>query len=126
MRPTKANELIKSTASELNLPEEVVADVVNFYYTCVKNKIESLEYPTIFIHGLGTLRLSRRKLKKDIEGLERMLSSNSQNDFRKVVAFNLNRELLEQKRQALNKCNDYYNILNEKRSKNLEKQGSNT
>jgi nucleoid DNA-binding protein len=89
LRPTKAKELIKKTAQELNLSEELVKDVVDFYYGRVKAKIEALEDPTIFLHGLGTLRLSRKKLHRDIDGLKKLLASNLQEDFKKVFNYNL-------------------------------------
>lgn len=121
MKPTKGKDLIKKTAEDLNLSEELVADVVNFYYSEVKSKIESLEHPTIFLHGLGTLRLSRRKLYRDIAGLEKLLASNNQEDFKKVVKYNLSKVLLEKKIKALEICNNYYEKIYEKRNKNLEK-----
>lgn len=120
MKPTKGKELIKKTAQDLNLSEEMVADVVNFYYGCVKAKIESLEHPTIFLHGFGTLRLSRQKLRRDIAGLKKLLASNNQEDFKKVVKYNLSKALLDKKIKALELCDTYYNELYEKRNRNLE------
>lgn len=122
MRPTKGKELIKKTAQDLNISEEVVADVVNFYYKCVRAKIESLEHPTIFLHGPGTLRLSKRKLKRDIEGLQKLLASNNQEDFKKVVKYNLSKALLDKKVKALEICEIYYKGIHEKYHSNLEKQ----
>jgi nucleoid DNA-binding protein len=120
LRPTKGKELIKKTAQDLNISEEMVADVVNFYYSCVKQKIESLEHPTIFLHGLGTLRLSRKKLYRDIAGLEKLLASNNQEDFKKVVKYNLSKVLLEKKIKALEICNTYYKEIYEQRYPNME------
>lgn len=120
MRPTKAKELIKKTALELNLSEELVKDVVDFYYEKVKAKIENLEDPTIFLHGLGTLRLSRRKLHRDIDGLKKLLASNNQEDFKKVVKYNLSKALLDKKIKALEICDMYYKEVYEKRNRNLE------
>jgi len=120
LRPTKGKELIKKTAQELNLSEELVTDVVNFYYGRVKAKIEALEDPTIFLHGLGTLRLSRRKLHRDIAGLKKLLGSNNQEDFKKVVKYNLSKALLDKKVKALEICDKYYQEVYEKRNRNLE------
>ncbi len=121
MRPTKAKELIKKTAKELNLNEELVKDVVDFYYSVVVKKIENLETTTIFLHGLGTLRLSRKKLDFQIRNLKKLLDSNSQEDFKKVVKYNLSKAMLDSKEKALEMCNDYYKELYEKRYKDLEK-----
>lgn len=121
MTPTKSKDLIKKTADQLNLPEELVKKVVDYYYAIVVKKIESLETTTIFLHGLGTLRLSRKKLKNQIGSLEKLLDSNSQEDFKKVIKFNLSKGMLESKLQALEMCNKYYEEIYERHNKNLEK-----
>jgi nucleoid DNA-binding protein len=125
LKPTKGKELIKKTAQELNLSEELVKDVVEFYYSIVTRKIENLENATIFLHGLGTLRLSRRKLKKNIEKMQKLLESNSQEDFKKVIKFNLSKTLLDSKVKGLEMCNEYYKEMYEKRNKNLESKRAN-
>lgn len=121
MKPTKAKTLIKKTAEELGVSEILVQDVVDFYYSTVRKKIESLEYPTIYLHHIGTLRLSRRKLQRSIDHLKKLLESNNQEDFKKVIKYNLTTEMLDQQVKSMNLCNNYYNELNEKRNKNLEK-----
>jgi nucleoid DNA-binding protein len=121
LKPTKGNSLIKKTADDLNLSEEMVKDIVDFYYSTVAKKLESLKYPTLYLHGLGTLRLSMRKLKRDIEGLNKLLNSSHGEDFRKVIRFNLSTELMNNKIKALETCQNYYKEINEKRNSNLEK-----
>lgn len=121
MKPTKATTLISKTAEELNLSEELVKDVVDYYYSIVAKKMESLEYPTIYLHGFGTLRLSMRKLKRDIAGLEKILNSPHGEDFRKVIKYNLSKELMDKKIEALKICETYYKEINEKRNRSLEK-----
>ena len=125
MKPTKSKDLIKKTAEQLNLPEEMVRDVVEYYYSIVTRKIENLEEPTIFLHGFGTLRLSRKKLEKSIDKMQKLLESNSQEDFKKVVKFNLSKTLLESKIKGLEMCNQYYKGMYEKRYKNLESKRAN-
>lgn len=120
MRPTKAKDLIKKTADELNEDLIFVQEVIDFYYSLVKKKITSLDSPNFFLHNLGTLKLSRKKLAKDIEGLQKLLDSNKQEDFKKVVKYNLTHEMLDKKQKALEMCNEYYKPLYEKRYKNLE------
>ena len=126
MTPTKAKHLIRKTAQDLEVSDILVQDVVDFYYASVRKKIESLAYPTLFIHSLGTLRLSRNKLKNDISGLKKLLASNEQEDFKKVIKYNFSIELLEQKEEALEVCNKHYEPLYEKRNKNMESQRSDT
>jgi len=125
MKPTKSKKLISQTAKELGVSEILVQDVVDFYYTTVRKKMESLNYPTLYLHHIGTLRLSRKKLQNSIDGLSRLLNSNEQDDFKKVVKYNLTREMLEQQLQAMENCNNHYNELNEKRNKSLESKRAN-
>ncbi len=124
MKPTKGKDLIKKTSVDLDLSEELVNDVVNFYYSTVAKKLESLEYPTLYLHGLGTLKLRMKKLKRDIKGLQKLLNSPHGEDFRKVIRYNLSTSLMEKKINALNYCETYYKEINEKRNSNLEKRRS--
>lgn len=126
MKPTKSRELINKTAKQLNLSDELVNDVVDFYYSVVINKIKDLNSPTIFLHGLGTLRLSRVKLKKSIDGISSLLASSSQDDFKKVIKYNLSKDVLTKKIKSLELCNNYYKDVYEKRNKNLESKRSNS
>lgn len=126
MRPTKSKDLIKKTAVQLDLPENLVRNVVDYYYSVVIKKMENLDSPTIFIHGFGTLRLSRKKLKRDIDNLKKLLDSNDQEDFKKVVKFNLSKVTLQSKEKALELCNEYYKEMYEKRYKNLESKRTDT
>jgi len=125
LKPTKSKELIKKTAEQLNLPSEMVEDVVNFYYSIVIKKIESLKEPTIFLHGLGTLRISRKKLELSIKKLENLLDSNSQEDFKKVVKYNYSKGMLKERKTSLEICNNYYKEIYEKRNKSLESKRAN-
>lgn len=125
MKPTKAKELIKKTALELNVPEFLVQDIVDFYYTTLRKKLESLQYPSIYVHRIGTLRLSRVKLKRSIDTLEKLLNSNDQEDFKKVVRYNLTKDMLTLQKESLEICNNHYKPLYEKRNKNMESKKSN-
>ena len=126
MKPTRSKDLIKKTADELNMPLELVSDVVDFYYSAVIKKIESLKEPTIFLHGLGTLRISRKKLQSSIKSLEKILDSNDQEDFKKIIKYNFSKSMLDERKQSLEICNNYYKVIYEKRYKNMEKQRSDT
>lgn len=126
MRPTKSKDLIKQTAQQLGMSEEMVKDVVEFYYSVVIKKMENLDSPTIFLHGFGTLRLSRKKLQRDIDNLHKLLNSNEQEDFKKIIKFNLSKVTLESKEKALELCNEYYKEMYEKRYKNLESKRANS
>ena len=126
MLPTKATSLISDTAKELGLSEELVKDIVDFYYSTVIKKVERLQFPTLLLHGLGTIRMSRVKIKNKIEFLKKVLNSNDQEDFKKVLKYNITKDSLLQFENALENCNNYYQPLYEKRNKNLEVQRTDT
>lgn len=119
MLQTKAKTLVPKASEKLGVSEALMNDVVDFYYTLVRKKIENLE-PVFYIHSLGTIRLSRNKLRKNIEQIESKLSSNKQEVFRKVILFNLSKEELKLKKKALENCNTYYAKIDEKRNKIME------
>lgn len=125
MKPTKVKDLINKTASDLNEDVDFVQDVVDYYYSLVKKKILNLDSPSFFLHSLGTMKISRKKLVNDINGLKKLLNSNNQEDFKKVIKYNLTNEMLEKKEKALELCNKYYEPLYEKRNKNLESKRAN-
>ena len=125
MHPTKATKLIKKTAEDLNMSEELVKDIVDFYYATVAKKMTALNNPTLLLHGLGTLKISRVKVRNKIEFLTKILKSNKQEDFRNVIRYKLTNEMLESYKAALERCDEYYKPLYEKRNKNLEVKGSN-
>ena len=68
---------------------------------------------------------SIKKLERDIKGLDKLLKSPYAEDFRKVIRYNLSKELMSKKIKALNKCKTYYKEINEKRNSNLEKRRAN-
>jgi len=120
LTPTKAKSLIHKTAVDLNLSQEMVQDVVDFYWETVIKKMESLKNPSLFLHSLGTIKISRVKLRRDIAGLEKILSGGDHESFKKIIKYNLTHDLLNLKKESLEICNEYYKPIYEKRNKNLE------
>lgn len=53
MKPKQPQDLYKITASKLNLPEEYVKDVVEYFYMYNKNKMFNLSYVIFNFSGLG-------------------------------------------------------------------------
>lgn len=75
MRPTSYKELIKLTAEQLNLPEEVVHDLIIYYYKDVRKALSTLEGPRVVISGLGNFNIKHWKLKDQLSKLLRMFKS---------------------------------------------------
>lgn len=53
MKPKKPQEIYPLTAKRLNLPEEYIKDVVEFFYGTFKNEMYELNFPIINNTGLG-------------------------------------------------------------------------
>jgi hypothetical protein len=54
MNPKKANKLYIQVAEDLNITEDLVEVITEFYYKEVKNLMTNLlEYPRINVDGLG-------------------------------------------------------------------------
>ena len=53
MNPKKPNIIYKSLAEELETSEDLVEDLIQFYYKALRLKLSNLESPRINVEGLG-------------------------------------------------------------------------
>ena len=53
MNPRKPSKLYKSVAEELLISEDLVEDIVQFYYKTLRLKLSNLDSPRINVEGLG-------------------------------------------------------------------------
>jgi hypothetical protein len=116
----KAKALIPKTATDCNVSEELVGDVVDFYYTELRKKMEALEDVSIGVPALGTFSVSRPKLKKSIEKITEMLSSDGPESFKLLKRNNLSTEIRDKQQSLLNKLENEKNERDD-RKKNMEK-----
>jgi hypothetical protein len=87
-RPKKAKLLIPKTAKDCNLDEELVEDVVDFFYLQLRKKIELIEVPYISIPILGRIYVNKRKLEISIVNLGELLQDERINsDFRNMKRY---------------------------------------
>ena len=75
MNPKKHNEFKKGIAKEVGVHSQLVDDFVTFYYAKVRKKLSKLEYPRIYIEGLGTFTLRKNKLETAIKRQKSMLGN---------------------------------------------------
>jgi hypothetical protein len=76
LRPRKAKEFIPNVAEQLNLSEELVADVVNFYWQEIRKSLSSLSHSRIHVTNLGDFVTKYWKLDDKIEMLEKWEENN--------------------------------------------------
>lgn len=72
---TNAKALIPKVAQELNLPEEIVKDIVDHYYDNVINLIETVDREKIYLAHLGTLCFSKRKMGYEVKKIESIMKN---------------------------------------------------
>jgi len=60
----KARELIKPTATQLNIDLILADDIIQFYWEKVREALEEPKHCNIFVSGLGIFKASNKKLMK--------------------------------------------------------------
>lgn len=115
----KAKEIIPKLSKKLNLSEELVNDIIDFYYSELRKKIESLDVDRIRVPGLGVFYVSQNKLKTSIDTINYLMQSDKEKDFKTISRYNLNTTVLEKQNTLLTliKNNSNEQIV----KKNLEK-----
>ena len=66
MRPKSNKAFRENIAKEVGVHPQVVEDFITFYYAKVRKKLSELEFPRIYLQGLGTFELRKSKLEKAI------------------------------------------------------------
>lgn len=66
MSKKKANQYIKPTADKLKLREDLVFDIVYYYYTKLREELSSMNNICIEVEGLGKFNVKRNELQKMI------------------------------------------------------------
>lgn len=99
----RAKTLIPKTASQCKLDEELVEDVIDFYYNRLRKKLESLEEHRIGVPVLGTFIARKSKLQRSVEYLTKLLTENKPEDFKKIERYNLDIKLRDKQQALLDK-----------------------
>ena len=72
MIPQKPKDIYACTAEVEKVSEDLVEDVMDFYYKAVRKKLSDIEDIAIFVEGLGTFKTYRSKLLKNKARYERL------------------------------------------------------
>ena len=75
MNPKKHSEFKNGIAKEVGVHSQLVDDFITFYYSRVRKKLSKLEFPRIYIEGLGTFYLRKNKLENAIKRQKSMLGN---------------------------------------------------
>ena len=67
MVPKKANEFKKLTAKDLELPDNLVSDFIDFFWDRVRTNMTQLNHESIQIPNLGTFKVKHWKIDETVE-----------------------------------------------------------
>lgn len=97
MIPKKSSQLYKELAEEINVPVELVEDLIQSYYKNIRDNLTNLTYPRINVEGLGQFVARPGLVKKSIQRYKKALDSHDTSTFRAYY----NKKMLEDKVECL-------------------------
>lgn len=86
MRPRKAKEFIPEVAKELNIPEHIVEDVIDYYWQEVRKSLSSLKHVRVHLTNLGDFTIKHWKIEDKILKLEQWEENNRQKGLQQITA----------------------------------------
>ena len=122
MNPKKAKTALKDLHYELDLEENLVNDILDFYWQHVRKTIVTAAYPRINIENLGVFQVKYNSLDKTITKYDNTINKLSTENFNKYTKYDsmksrldvllkLKEEIqLEKGRKYQIKSNKYGNI----------------
>jgi hypothetical protein len=86
LRPKKAKEFISDIAQQLSLSQDIVKDVVDYYWREVRKNLSSLSHTRIHVTNLGDFVTKHWKIDEKIEGLEKWEENNKLKGLQEITA----------------------------------------
>jgi len=121
MIPKKSSLLYKELSEEMDLSQDLIQDVIEFYYKEIRSNLTGLKHPRINVDGLGQFVVRTHAVRKAIPRLKKILETHDTTTFsayfnkkmleEKVEALeNIEKQIvsLEQKKEAIQKQKDEY------------------
>ena len=86
MRPVKAKQFIPEVAKELELGEDVVTAIINFYWAEVRKSLSGLKHSRVHLTNLGDFVVKHWKLDGKIMALEQFEEKNRLKGLQQMTA----------------------------------------
>ena len=118
MIPKKSSVLYKELAEEINIPIELVEDLIQTYYKTLRTELSNLSQPRINIDGLGQFVARQALIKKSIDRYKKVLDSHDTSTFRAYY----NKKMLEEKVQKLESLEIKIKAQNQKKQDFINKK----
>jgi hypothetical protein len=90
----KSKSLISGVASKLDFSDELVNDVVDFYYEELRKNMENLSENRLYVPKIGIFYISEKKIKNSIETLTHILNTKKPETFKQIGIYNHKQNLL--------------------------------
>jgi nucleoid DNA-binding protein len=107
MNPKKCSTLFKELSEDLNLPKELIEDLIQNYYEEVRNNLTNLTNPRINVEGLGQFVARPVLIKSSIERYRKALISHDTSTYKAYY----NKKMLTDKLKALETLHEKLNII---------------
>lgn len=111
----RAKTLVNKTAKDLNVSAELVNDIVDFYYSELRDKMENLTESRIRVNELGVFYTSEKKLKNSIDTLTHIINTADPLTFKQIGIIKAKESLLEHQQEVLER------LINERKAYELKK-----
>lgn len=97
MIPKKYSSIFKDVSEELDISQNLLEDIIGFYYKEVRKNLTELKYPRINVEGLGQFVARSGVVRKSIPRLKKILENHDTSTFSAYY----NKKMLEEKVAAL-------------------------
>lgn len=109
MNPIKRKSIVELTAKDLNLPADVVDDIVSHYYLTLQRKLSSVEHPYIAVPRLGTFVVKKKSLVEMITKHQNFVNKIEKDEHISVHTY----ELIIKKRDDIQKLTKLQERMNQ-------------
>lgn len=86
MKPLKAKHFIPQVAEEVQLSEDAVTAIINFYWEEVRKSLSGLKHSRVHLTNLGDFVIKHWKLDDKIDKLERFEENNRLKGMQQMTA----------------------------------------
>lgn len=125
MKPTQPQEIYKKTAKRLNLPEEYVKDVVEYFYQTTKDSMGTLSYTIFCLAGLGRFLIRPFKFYNKQERIKKLVERFQDRRDNRGIMIRKALEFRYQQFEAAKEKVDIYNQYKRKRMFKNERDSKN-
>jgi 4-alpha-glucanotransferase len=118
MIPKKSSALYKELAEDINVPIELVEDLIQTYYKTLRTELTNLSQPRINVDGLGQFVARQALIKKSIDRYKKVLHSHDTSTFKAYY----NKKMLEEKVEKLEALEIKIKAQNQKKQEFINKK----